>query len=436
MNSRNKLFPVLLTLLLCLTLVHQRAADAEVLPVNGIVALVNEDVILASELRREMQKVVTELRREGGVLPPLPVLRRQVLERLILRQIQLQKARETGIRVDDETLNRAIASIASRNGFSLAQFRKVLEDDGFEFSAFREEIREQMTLSRLRQRQVNNRIVITEQEVDDYLANLRASGNDQTRYRLAHILIAVPEGAAPERIIAARNKATELVKELRAGADFRQLAIANSDGQKALEGGELGWRSRGQIPTLFAKQIVAMKPGEVSDPIRSASGFHIIKLMDRQAGEKRLVTQTHARHILLKPDADTTPAEVLRTITDLRTRILQGESFEDLARANSADQGSAIRGGDLGWTNPGDFVEPFEKAMNALAPGEISEPFETQYGWHIVQVLERRQHDSTEEIERSKAKEALRKRRIEEETALWLRRLRDEAYVEYRIDQL
>ncbi|GAB4302350.1 MAG: peptidylprolyl isomerase [Thiohalomonadaceae bacterium] len=405
---------------------------ARVVELNRIVAVVNDEAITNLELEKRLQGILVQLRQNGTALPPMEILRRQVLERLIIERLQLTLAAERGVRVDDETLNEVITRIAAQNQLSPQQFRTTLERDGGDFAEFREEVRHELIMSNLRAREVESRIEVTPQEVDDFLARQAAGGDMDTEYHLGHILIAVPEGASPEQVQTARAKAQEVLEQLRAGADFRQMAITHSAGQQALQGGDLGWRKGGQLPTLFADSVLRLAPGELSEPLRSPSGFHIIKLIEKRGEQRQYVTQTHARHILIRSTALVSDSEARAKLERLRERLLQGEDFAELARANSEDPGSGAKGGDLGWANPGTFVGPFEQAMNKLQPGEISEPFRSQFGWHIVQVLERRQRDSTEELKRARAHDAIRQRKIEEETQDWLRRLRDEAYVEYK----
>jgi peptidyl-prolyl cis-trans isomerase SurA len=409
------------------------ATSGQARELDRIVAVVNDDVIVQSELNAAAQTVRQQLEQERRPMPPRQVLERQVLERMIVTRLQLQLANSTGIRVDDETLNRTIQDIAAQNGLSLGQFRDILERDGFSFARFREDIRNEIAINRLQQRQVINRITVTEQEIENFLANQTVQGTEDMRFRLAHILIALPEAASPEQIQAAYARAQEVLEELRAGADFHETAVTFSEGQQALSGGDLGWREAGQIPTLFAEVVVDMGVGEVSEPIRSPSGFHIVKLVDRE-GEQHVVTQTQARHILLRPNELVGQAEVRARLEQLAQRIEAGEDFATLARSHSEDPASAANGGSLGWVNPGDLVPQFEDVMNRLAPGEVSRPFETPFGWHVVQVLERRQHDSTEEFQRNRAREMIRARKAEEELEVWLRRLRDEAYVEVRVE--
>jgi len=324
--------------------------------------------------------------------------------------------------------------IAKENGVSLTDFRTVLEREGFNYADFRENIRHQLAIAQLRQQMVGNRISISDQEVDNLLASLKASQLGNIQYHLAHILIATPEAASEEQIQKARQRADKIVAKLRAGADFTQTAIAESDAPTALEGGDLGWRSAGQLPSLFVDPIKEMHPGDIHDPIRSPSGFHIIKLIAQRGDERHIVKQTHVRHILLKTDAVHTNEAVKARMDQLEIRLRGGEDFATLAKSNSQDTLSAAKGGDLGWVNPGDLVPKFEEVMNSTPTGQISQPFKTEFGWHILQVLGRREHDSTEEFNRSRARQLLRRRKGDEELFLWLRRLRDEAYVEYRLD--
>lgn len=408
---------------------------AKVVELNRIVAVVDEDAITSLELEKRLQAILVQLRQNNTPAPPLDILRRQVLERLIIERIQLALAGSRGVRVDDEALNEVITRIAGQNQLTLAQFRAALERDGIAFADFREEVRGEITMNNLRAREVEGRVEVTQQEVDDFLARQMGGDGLDTEYRLGHILIAVPEGASPEQVQTARSQAQQVLDQLRAGADFRQMAVTHSSGQQALQGGDLGWRKGGQLPTLFADSVVRLAPGEVSDLLRSSSGFHIIKLLEKRGEQRQYLTQTLARHILVRSTALVSDFEARNKLARLRERILQGEDFAELARANSEDPGSGAKGGDLGWANPGTFVGPFEEAMSKLRPGEISEPFRSQFGWHIVQVVERRQRDSTEELKRARAFDAIRQRKIEEETQDWLRRLRDEAYVEYHLDE-
>ena len=401
---------------------------------DQIVAVVNDDVIMRSELDAAIKDISAQLKAKNTPLPPRPVLEKQVLEKLILEHLQLQLADANGIKIDDLTLNNKLQEIARENGVSLTDFRAVLEREGYDYNAFRENIRRQLTIAKLRQQMVGNRITASEQEVDNLLATLKSSQTGSIEYHLAHILVATPDAASEAQIEAARRKADAIVAKLRAGADFTQTAIAESDAPTALEGGDIGWRSAGQLPSLFVDPVKEMKPGDIHDPIRSPSGFHIIKLVEQRGDERHIVNQTHVRHILIKTDTVHTNEAVKARMDQLELRLKAGEDFATLAKANSQDTLSAAKGGDLGWVNPGDLVPKFEEVMNNTAVGQISQPFKTEFGWHILQVLARREHDSTEEYKRSQAQQLIRKRKGDEELFLWLRRLRDEAYVEYRLD--
>jgi peptidyl-prolyl cis-trans isomerase SurA len=408
--------------------------EAEV-PLDRIVAVVENDIIMQSELDTEIRTVVGQLQQQSIKLPSSSVLENQVLERMILKKIQIQRAKETGIRVDDETLNRTISNIAAGNNVSLSQFREILEQDGFKYEQFRENMRNEIIISRLRQRQVDNRISITNNEIDNALVNQEFQGKTETEYQLQHILISLSEAPTPEEEEQARLIATKVLEDLKAGQDFATMATTVSDGQRALEGGDLGWRKKNEIPTLFSTQVATMKKGDVSDLIKSSSGVHIIRLADVRSSEKHMITQTRARHILIKLNELTTADDARIRLEQLRTRIEGGDDFAKLAKAHSDDTVSAADGGNLGWSSPGRLVPEFEKIMNQLGPNEISEPFETQFGWHLLQVLERREYDDTENARRTKASETIRRRKSEEAHQNWLRNLRDEAYVEYRLDE-
>ena len=404
---------------------------------DRVVAVVNDDIISASELDARLGRVREQLRQSGTAPPPPDALRRQVLERLILRRLQLQIALNSGMRVDDESLNRTILRIAEQNELTLREFRDAVERDGHDFARFREEIRDDILIAEVRRRRVENQINISQGDIDDYISMMESRGTeaDRHRYRIGHILIAVPDGASSEEIGEARERAERVLEELRAGADFANMAVTHSDGQKALEGGDLGWRLASDLPTMLADAVLRLETGDVSEPVRSASGFHLVKLVDRQGSQRQMIRQTLARHILITLDALTDNAEARRQLGVLRERIVNGEDFGELARIHSDDPGSASRGGELGWIDPGNTVPVFERTMDSLAPGAISEPFQSRFGWHLVQVLERRDRDATETSRRAEARRRLRSRKIEENTQAWLRRVRGEAYVEYRLGE-
>lgn len=403
-------------------------------PLDRIIAVVNDDVIMQSELEGKLRTVRNQLEQQGTALPPTGILEKQILDRLILNKLQLQLASDTGIRVDDETLNRTISNIASENKISLTQFREILEKDGYSYERFREDIRNEIIIARLRERQVDNRVTVTDREIDNFLVNEEHQGIVENEYRISHILIATPEEATPEEIEQARLIGEKVLEDLANSQDFTELAKNVSDGKQASEGGDLGWKKAGDIPTLFSDYVNNMKEGDVSELIRSPSGFHIIKLSGFRSSEKNIVTQTHSRHILIRTNELSTENDVKTRLEQLKTRIEGGDDFAELARAHSEDTVSAAQGGDLGWVSPGSLVPDFEKEMDKLQPGQTSAPFKTDFGWHIVQVLERREYDNSEDRKRAAAREAIRKRKIEEAQQNWLRHMRDEAYVEYRID--
>ena len=407
-------------------------------PLNRIVATVNDDVIMQSELDNRVVMVTAQLEQQHTQLPPEAALKKQVLDRLIIENLQLQMAERSGIRIDDDTLNKNLLNLAQQNNMTLDQFRQFLEKDGYDYVAFREQFRNQLTMNRVRQQMVDSRVEVTEQEVDHLLetaASFKDQNKDQNKeYHLAHILVSVPEAASPEQVQAAQQRIDDILKRLKGGADFSQVAIAESDGQQALTGGDLGWRKTGQLPSFFSDVVGQLQKGQVSDPIRTPSGFHLIKIVDIRGDERHVVEQTRARHILLRPDTLNSEADVKTRLQQLRDRIEQGEDFATLARANSQDPGSGSKGGDLGWVTPGQMVPEFEKAMDALKIGEVSEPVKSRFGWHLIQVLDRREQDNTDEYRRTRARESIRQRKTDEELEIWLRRLRDESYVEYHLD--
>ena len=402
--------------------------------IDHIVAIVNEDIITNSELEDEMARIALQIQSRGQRLPPRDIMRRQVLERIILTRLQIQTAKQAGISVSDTTVANMISNIANQNSISVRQLRETLESDGLDFQAFRDDLKQQILLRQLQQRQVINRIVVTEQELKRELEKSRSQGGGRKEVQLQHILVGTPEGATEDEIATARNKALRLVEQLRQGEDFTNLAIQESDGRRALEGGDLGWFKPAQVPTLFVDAISQLKPGEISEPVHSASGFHIVKLVTAKGAQRHVIIQTHARHILISTNEVVSDDDARQRLEQLRERIIDGDSFSDLASSHSDDKGSAIRGGDLGWVNPGAMVPVFEQQMNDLTPNQISTPFRTQFGWHIVQVLERRDYDSTDEVMKNNARVAVRKRKADEAIELWLQRLRAEAYVELRLE--
>jgi peptidyl-prolyl cis-trans isomerase SurA len=413
----------------------QTAAPSAVVLVDRIVAVVNSEVITSREVAERVKAVTQQLSQQGTPLPPADVLQKQVLERMIVDRLQIQLAKETALRVDDLQLDRTVARVAESNKMSLTEFRHTLERDGIQFDKFREEIRNEIMLSRLREREVDNRIVVTDNEIDYFLSQQGASQATASEYNLAHILLRLPDQASPEQVDKQRARAEQVLLQLRERADFAKLAVSYSDAPDALQGGAMGWRSLDRLPELFAHALNGMKPGEVSGIIRSPAGFHVIKLVDRRGGgAPALVEQTHARHILVKTSEIVSEADARRKLNNLRERIVNGTDFGELAKLNS-DDASSIKGGELGWIYPGDTVPEFERVMNSLKVGQLSEPFVTSFGWHLMQVLERRQADVSGERKRQEARLILRERKADEAYQEWLRQLRDRAFVEYRLDE-
>lgn len=400
---------------------------------DNIVALVNDGVVLASELNDQTSMIVQRLRAEGTQLPPNDILRQQILESLIVGQIQLQRARREGITVPDEMLNRALADIARRNSTTLSQLPELLAKDGVDYAAYRKEMREQIVMDRLRQINVISRIGVTNRELEDYLERERNTSYRNNSYLASHILIGLSASTSREELQATQDKAWDIYQQLQDGADFAELAVAYSNAQTALEGGDMGWRNGESLPTLFADVIPNMQVGDISEPIRSSSGFHIVTLQDVKGTEPIIENQIHARHILIETNEIMDDDIVRQKLNEIRQDIIDGDDFAAVAKAVSNDPGSAVEGGDLGWTGPGVFVGVFEETLNNLQENEISEPFKSQFGWHIVEVLERRVHDTTEDVERQRAMMAIRDSKAAEETELWLRQIRDESFVEYRL---
>ncbi len=405
-------------------------ATAELL--DRVVAVVNDDVVLLSEFRDELATARAQLAQRDIQAPPEDQLRRQVLDRLVMQRLQLDAAERAGIRVDEATLDAAVRQVARQNDLDLPGFRDALQREGMTMAGFRERLRREITLRRLRRSAMDQRINITPQEVDQFQSQI---AEREVEYHLRHLLVALPEAASPEAIESAREKAEGLRRELTdGGANFATLAATHSDGRNALEGGDLGWRRAGELPAVVAGQLSDLEPGDVSDVLRTPSGFHLFKVEDRRDAERHVVTQTRARHILIRTNEVVSDEDARRRLTALRQRVLSGESFAELARANSDDKGSAAEGGSLGWITPGSMAPEFERVMQRLDPGAISQPFRSRFGWHIVQVRERREQDTTETYRRNQAAQQLRQRKEEEELELWLRQLREEAYVDYRLE--
>ena len=416
-----------------LTLAQTRDISVHGELLDRIAAVVNDGLVLKSELDAQMDAVTKRLIEQKVELPSQSILKQQVLDRLVLQEIETQQAKRVGLTVSDEQLNSALQEIAARNKIPFDQLPTALAAQGVDYKVYRESMRKELTLSGLRQRDVIARINVTPHEMEQYLARQQnAATNDE--FNVSHILLSLPAAATPQQLDDISKKAQELVTRAQKGEDFGQLAIANSNSQTALDGGALGWRKGSQLPQFILDMVTKMKPGDVSAPVRTPSGFHIVKLNERRSGEAQvMVNQIHLRHILMKTNELDDDETVRQKLAKLRTRIEKGEDFAGIASTSSEDPGSAPDGGDLGWTGPNTFVPEFDKAIADLKPNEISEPFKTRYGWHIVQMLGTRTYDSTDDVRRQRAFAAIRESKADEETELWLRRLRDDAFVEIKM---
>jgi peptidyl-prolyl cis-trans isomerase SurA len=433
MTPLNRRFTQLLFSLLLLfpALAH---TDQKIIPLDHIVAIVDSDVITRSELDSRINLIVQQMNKQGGKLPPHDVLEKQVLERIISDRLQLAYAAQTGLRVDDSQLDKTLERIADQNKMSLPDFKTALDKEGINFDKFREDIRKEIIIARLREREVDNKVVVTDSEIDNALTTQNASQDSDDEYDVAHIMVRVPEQASPEDLQKLRAKADDALKKLQGGADFGQISAAMSDAPKALEGGDLGWKKPNELPELFQEALKPLKKGELTAILRSPNGFHILKMVDRRGNSTpMIVQQTHARHILIKPSEILSDSEAKQRMDSIKERLDNGANFAELARQYSED-GSASKGGDLGWANPGDMVPEFEKAMDALAINQISEPIKSRFGWHIIQVLERRNQDVSKESARLKIRQEIKNRKADEAYQDWVRGLRDKAYVEYRND--
>ena len=422
--------PCLAAVLLALAL----GARGEPKTIDGIVAIVNDDVVLASEVLERYEAVMDRLRETGGTqaLERDEILA-QILERLVLESIQLQEAKNRGVMVDDETLTTAVRDYAAQNGMNIDQFIAALADEGISYRGFRDQIRRQLTLDRVQREVVNRRVYVTQQDIDELLASPFFAEQISDEYRIGHILLEVDSQATETAVEEARAKADDIVAELRDGADFGALAVKHSAASTALEGGDLGWRKANRIPRLFAEQVLELAIDEVAEPIRSGAGFHIVKLLAQRGASQQTSDQTLLRHILLKPSAIRSDDQTKSAIEALRERILGGEDFAELAMAHSEDPGTALAGGDLGWSQADDFVREFQEAMGGTDIDELSPPFRTEFGWHILEVQGRRQQDASEEARRDYAVRVLHAQRFEERLQEWLTEIRDEAFVEDRL---
>lgn len=431
-------FNRLVAALLLTATIASPASGAELstsgVPLDGIAAVVNDGIVLRSELDQQVRVISDRLQEQGQQLPPRAILRQQVLERLVIQEVQMQRADRLGIKVSDEMVNQALTEVAGRNNIKFSDLPATLEAQGLDYRAYRENVRRDMAINTLRQRDVYARIYVSPREVEQCVARRKTSPGEDVEYDLSHILVAVPAAATPQEAEERVARAQGVYERARQGEDFAQLAISYSDAGTALEGGALGWRRGNQLPSFAAEAIPGLKAGEVSEPIRTPSGLHIFRVNEtRGAASASLVSQVHARHILMETNAVEDDATVQQKLADFRSRILAGESFEALASVNSVDPGSAAKGGDLGWVGPGTFVPAFEEQLDALEENEISEPFKTQFGWHIVQLLGRRTYDATDDVLRNRCVAQLRESKADEETEIWMRRLRDDAFVDYRL---
>jgi peptidyl-prolyl cis-trans isomerase SurA len=435
MRKVAQLCAIVIAQLLLLSPSHAQTRDISVHGemLDRIAAIVNDGLVLKSELDVQMSSVQKRLQEQRVELPSQSVLQQQVLDRLVLQEIQMQRAKHVGLTVADEQLNSALQEIAARNKIPFDQLPTALGAQGVDYKQYRESMRKELTLSTLRQRDVIAHINVSPHELEQYLARQQtAASNDE--FNVSHILLSLPAAATPQQLEEISHKAQDVAARAGKGEDFGQLAIANSNSQTALDGGQLGWRKGTQLPQFVLDLVVKMKPGDVSEPVRTPSGYHIVKLNERRSGEVPvIINQLHVRHILMKPNELDDDETVRQKLAKLRERIEKGESFAGIASTASEDPGSAPDGGDLGWSGPGSFVPEFDKGIADLQANEISEPFKTRYGWHIVQMLGARTYDSTDDVRRQKAFAAIRESKADEETELWLRRLRDDAFVETKM---
>jgi peptidyl-prolyl cis-trans isomerase SurA len=433
-NVKTKLSDCLRPLMLGALLLGT-AAQAAVQQLDSVAAIVDNDVIMKSQVDQRVHEVQQTIAKRGSGVPPAEALQQQVLERLILENLQLQLGDRAGIRISDEELNQAIGTIAERNNMSVEQFRAALAHDGLSYDQAREQVRREMIISRVRQRRVAERVQVSEQEVKNFLASGQGKAQMSEEFHLANILIATPDSASSDQIQAAARKADDLYKKLKQGADFSQAAIANSASESALEGGDMGWRKAAQLPPPFGDMLGSMPIGDVTPPARTPGGFIILKLLEKRGGQgqAQMRDEVHVRHILIKPSEIRSEDETRRLAQKLYERIKDGEDFAELAKSFSEDPGSALNGGDLNWVDPNSLVPEFRQVMNDTPQGELSKPFKTQYGWHVLEVLGRRATDATNQARDQQALMVLRNRKYDEELQNWLRQIRDEAYVEIKL---
>lgn len=424
-------------LTLSLPSVTAAAPQRTISDIDRIVVIVNDDVITDSELNQRLRETKKQLVLEKISAPPDTALKKQLLERMVLEHLQIQLAGQTGIRISESDVDRAFETVARRNNLNAEDFRKALTQKGMDITAYRNQLHDQLTIQQLLEREINNRVTVTNNEVDNFLENPQSRADMGVSYQLSHILIGIPESASPESIQAARKRAEDIRRQIAEGANFEQTAVSQSQGADALKGGNLGWKKAGELPELFLSVLKNMSVGGISDTLRSPNGFHILKLINKRGdNQAEAVTQTHVRHILLKPSEILSPEDARNKLLGLRERIENGNDFAVLARAHSEDTGSAASGGDLGWTSPGQMVPEFEKAMNALKPDELSQPVKTTFGLHLIQVLARRSYDMTQERVLAAARQQIHARKADERYEQWARQLRNEAFVEYLLEDV
>lgn len=406
---------------------------AEIRLLDTVAAVVDNDVVMVSELNERVETIYTRIQQSGTQPPPKETLVSQVLDRLILERIQIAMALRAGLKISDAELNQTMARVAQQQGMTPDQFVEQARQNGLPIHMIKEQMMMELMITQVQENQVNRRIQITDQEIDNFLASEEAQMWSSPEVQIGHILLPLSSAASQEEVDGALARANDIIQQLQGGADFRQMAISYSGDQSALQGGDLGVRRTSQLPEVFIPVVSTMQPGDVSQPTRSDAGFHIIKLYDRRGGEKQMISQSFARHILLKPNEirtdEVTRVELQKIADDIRA----GADFAEMARQHSEDIGSALSGGELGWSVPGRFVPQFEEVMNGLPLKSVSDPFRTQFGWHIMQVTERRNQDFSEEIKRAQAENILRKRKFDEELQIWLQEIRDKAYVEIKI---
>ncbi|MEO1246169.1 MAG: peptidylprolyl isomerase [Pseudomonadota bacterium] len=431
---KNRCFFSLLPLLAAASAAADDLSESGVF-LDGVAAIVNESVVMRTQLRDETTNIIRQAESNGIPLPPADVLREQVLERLIVKEIQLQRAERIGLEVSDQMLNTVITNIAQENGVTLADMPALLAEDGINYQEFRAGLREEVTLEQLRRIDVGQRIRVTRRELEQCIADLETNVVGNSEYNLSHILISIPDGATAAQIEASREDAQAVYDQIMAGADFREMAIRHSESGTALEGGSLGWRPGDQVPSIFTDALAPMRMGDVSEPFRTRGAFHIIKVDNmRSAVEQSTIDQVHTRHILVTPNEIIDDQTARQQVSDARRQIVEEDGvFEEIARLVSDDPTTGAVGGDLGWTGPGTFVPEFEQVVDSLEVGEVSEPFKSPFGWHIVELLGTRVYDNTDDLKEQNCDARIRAGKLADETQLWIRRMRDEAFVDVKI---